>query len=362
MEPRHRSRPRRRLGALVPPIWRLNTAILVAAGALLASVVGDLRPLEPAILPWWLLAGAIAMTERWPVNLEFRRSAHSFSLTDLPLTLSLMFLGGTEGFLAVALGGAVALYLRRLPAVKFVFNLGQFLLATCLGMLVVHALGRMDGGFGWATWIGAMLATQVGGLSTIALLCGAIRLTEGAITREQVRQMFGMDAVVTVTNTSLALIFAVITVEAPLAAPLLLVPIVVVFCGYRTFVRERQRHEQLEFLYEANRTLSESPEIAVALEGLLERASEAFRADQAEVILHGGDGATALRTSLGPGDARAVMEPVDADVASFLRTLAAAGPVALDPPFAGPLGAYFQERGIRHGVVAVLRGEERVIG
>ncbi len=79
----------------------------------------------------------------------------------------------------------------------------------------------------------------------------------------------------------------------------------VAFLGYRAYVSERQGHEKVKFLYEANRTLSESPEVAVALEGLLERALEAFRAEQAEVILFAADGGVPLRTGPRPGHRRA---------------------------------------------------------
>ena len=105
--------------------------------------------------------------------------------------------------------------------------------------------------------------------------------------------------------------------------PLLLVPILIAFVGYRAYVKERQGHEKVKFLYEANRTLSESPEVAVALEGLLERALEAFHAEQAEVILFAADGGAPLRTGLGPGTAREAMAPVDAAAATALRACAA---------------------------------------
>ena len=155
------------------------------------------------------------------------------------------------------------------------------------------------------------------------------------MSRDQVRQMFGMDFVVTITSTALALVCSILWVERPFAAPLLLVPILVAFLGYRAYVRERQGHEKVKFLYEANRTLSESPEVAVALEGLLERALEAFRAEQAEVILFASDGGAPLRTGLGPGTAREAMEPVDADAATALRALAESSDeaVALMEPF-----------------------------
>src|SRR5438034_1179179 len=182
-----------------------------------------------------------------------------------------------------------------------------------LGLLVVHAAA--GDAFGPRAWLGVYAATQLGGVLTIALLSAVIWLAERSLTREQVRQMFGMDAVVTVTNTSLALLLAVVIVDRPPAAPIFLVPLVVAFLGYRNYLAERQRHEKLEFLYEANRTLSESAEVASALEGLLARALEAFRAEQAEIVLFSPEGGPPLRTSLGPGDARQAMEPVDSGVA-----------------------------------------------
>ncbi len=146
--------------------------------------------------------------------------------------------------------------------------------------------------------------------------------------------------------------------------PLLLVPILIAFVGYRAYIRERQGHEKVKVLYQANRTLSESPEVAVALEGLLERALEAFHAEQAEVILFAADGGAPLRTSLGPGTASEAMAPVDAAAATALRACAAGSDaaVALTTPFPAPLNRYLNERGVRHAMLGVLRGEDRVIG
>src|SRR5207248_3206735 len=127
-----------------------------------------------------------------------------------------------------------------------------------------------------------------------------------------------------------------------------------------------ERHKRLEFLYEANRTLARSHEIAPALEGLLMRSLDAFRAELAEIILFGSEQNPSLRTLLGPGSYRELMEPVDAEVADEMRSLlekTGAGAVALDPPFGGPrLQRYLEARGVTHAMVAPLLGEERVIG
>jgi len=347
----------------IHPVWRLNVAISTAAVLLWLGPVNQYAPIAEPVLPWWLLALAIAVAETWPVNLEFRRSAHSFSLTDIPLTLGLLFSSGGDAVLGIVAGGALALAVCRLPPVKFVFNLAQFALVASAGVLIVRGIGGADATMGPETWLAIYGATQVGGLLTIALLASVIWLAERSLTPQQVRQMFGMDAVVTLTNTSLALVLAVVVVERPIAVPILMVPVVVVFLIYRAYVAERQRHEKIQFLYEANRTLSGSPEMAEALEGLLRRAREAFRAEQAEVLLLPEDG-PALRTSLGAGGEICRMEPVDPELAASMRDFAAAHgePVTLVPPFPATIRDALEEQGVRNAMLAVLHGESRVIG
>ena len=76
--------------------------------------IRHLDPIQgPEIGWWWALGIMVFVTERWPVELEFRRSSHSFSLTDVPLTLALIFASGTHAFVAVMAGTLVALLLRR---------------------------------------------------------------------------------------------------------------------------------------------------------------------------------------------------------------------------------------------------------
>ncbi|MCB0881154.1 MAG: EAL domain-containing protein [Thermoleophilia bacterium] len=349
----------------VHAVWALNAAIALACGLLLAGPVRHYAPVVPDTIPWWGIAAFIAITERWPVHLEFRRSAHSFSLTDIPVTLALLFLSGVEGPLAVALGGGVALALRRLPPLKFVFNLAQFTCAAAVGYVVMHMIAGHEPGFGPTVWVATLLALQIGGVFTIVALSCAMWLVEGSLSRDEIRQMFTMDAAVTATNTSLALVLAVIIVVEPAAAPILLIPIVIAFVAYRQYVAERQRHEKLQFLYEANRGLADSrDEVAHALVGLLRRALEAYRSEQAEVLLFSAeDDNPPLRTSLGAGDEEH-MVPADPAGAQALRDLLAehGRPLILEEPFPPSVRAYLTQRGIRHAMVAELRGEQRQVG
>src|SRR5690242_237566 len=206
----------------VEPVWWFNGVIALVAGLLYFGVVRHYGPIHAPEIPWYALAIAILVTERWPVAFEFRHSSHSFSLTDVPFTLALVFASGAHGFVAIVTGALIALSLRRLPAVKFAFNLAQFAFVSAVLIIVVHAAERIDSGFGWPTWLALLAATQLGGIITIAQILCAIVLTEGHVSREQVRQMFGMDLVVTVTGTAMALVCSILWIERPEAAPLLL--------------------------------------------------------------------------------------------------------------------------------------------
>ena len=356
-----RSRPFR-AAASIHPIWGLNAGIAALAVGLNLGGLTSFGAIASPHIKWYLIALVVAATERWPVNLQFQRSSHSFSLTDIPVTASLIFLAGPQAVMAVAAGSAVALVFRRLPPIKLVFNLAQFSLAVTLSVLMLHAVAGAHPQFGARLWIGAFLATQVTGMVTIVLLAAVMSLADGRLSIEVVRGMFGMDAVVTAMNTSLALIAAVILIIDSSALPLLVVPALAALIGYRAYVTEHERHQKVEFLYQANRALTESPEVAVAVEGLLRRAREAFRAEIAEVVLVGADDASPLRTRLGPGEEAERLEAVDTNAAAALRTLAGEQPIAFADPVPQEVCDLAGGLEIRNAMVAVLRGKEKPIG
>jgi diguanylate cyclase (GGDEF)-like protein len=347
----------------VSAVWLLTIGITAVAAGLHAAFVAGTQPLDTPRLAWWVIALGVILAEVCVVHLEFRRSAHSFSLADIPIVFGLIFSTGNGLVLGVLAGSAVVYAARRLPLIKLAFNLAQLWLVLCVAVAIVRAISP-EGGLDPQTWIGIYVATFASGALTIACIASAIGISEGGLRSGMLVQMFAMDAIVTVTNTSLAIGAAVAISADPRVAPVLAVPPLIVFATYRAYVSERQRHEKLEFLYEANRTLSQSPEVAEALEGLLSRSLEAFSAEVAEVLLFQADGSP-LRTTLGPGEQRTLMQPADADVARALSSLVDDDrpTVSLTPPFETPfLRRHFEERGIRHAMVAILRGEDRPIG
>src|SRR5215208_870069 len=357
---------RRRLRLTRARVVWLYVATLgaIAAGTHFAFSAGDPAPAAPQI-PWWTVALGFLFAELCVVHLQFRRSAHSFSLGDVPFVFGLLFTSSDAVLAAALLGtGLVWAFHRRLPAVKLAFNIAQLALAVTMAGLILRGLAPAGGAMEPATWTGLYAATLAAGVMTIISIAGAIALAEGSLDRSSLKQMFAMNAIVTLTNTSLAIAAALVVATDPRAIPVLLVPALTLFAAYRAYISEHQRHEKLEFLYEANRTLSRSPEVADALEGLLARSLEAFRSEMAEVVLFGSDG-EARRTTHGPGDQRVAMLVCERDIAEELAALVDRDTpvVSLTSPFgSAKLRAYFHERGIRHAMVAMLPGEDRTIG
>ena len=346
-------------------VWVYVVALAVLAGVAWLLLTHGEQPHSTPQLPWWAVAAGFAGAEVCVVHVRFRRSAHSFSLADVPFVFGLVFATGDAFVLGALIGtGFVWGVVRRLAPVKLAFNLAQLALAASVAAGVLQLVAGEGTALEPTTWVGLYGATLSAGALTILLLGGAIAIAEGNLSLKTLTQMFATDALVTLINASIAIAAALIVATDARAVPVLLVPALTVFAVYRAYISERQRHERLEFLYDANRTLSRSPEVAEALEELLARSLEAFRADVAEVLLTAGDGAP-LRTTHGPGDHRVTMEPADRAIADELAGLVDAETpvISLTPPFGSPhLRAHMQARGIRHAMIAMLPGEERTIG
>src|SRR5262249_15580286 len=102
----------------------LTGAIAVSALALFVLVVRDLPSYELGRqLPWWALAAAFAATELFVVHAYVRGSAHSLSISELPLILGLLLASPQDVVIAQIAGPMLVLALTRGHSpMKLVFN------------------------------------------------------------------------------------------------------------------------------------------------------------------------------------------------------------------------------------------------
>ena len=345
-------------------VWALTLLLTGLALVLAALELPTGQPAKaPVELPWWILAGVFYLTEAKVIHLHLGRSAHSFSMSEIPVVYGIFFFAPAEFILARLVGAGLALVIsRRQRSAKLAFNLAQFLLCTVVTVGVVHLLVGVGNAFGPRDWPTAFLATSAENMVGVFAVTAAISLAEGSPQAARIPRMLLMGAVVSLTNTSLALLVITVLFVEPSAALLFAVPIIAVFVAYRAYLSERQQHEGLEMLYESTRILQRSPQIDQALVSLLDHARKMFRAEIAEVsILPQIDGQEVLRTSVGPGDLVQMMQPIGIALDDPLLVRC----VAERRAFLIANGDGTEEGGsgrFRNAIYAPLVGEARLVG
>jgi signal transduction histidine kinase len=299
------------------------------------------------------------------VHLRFRQDAHSFSMSEIPLVLGLFF--ATPIDLAVGhMVGIAAVYAfhRRLPPIKFTFNIAQFALQSALAVTVFRGIVALGNPLGTAGWIAAVAASLVATITADLLINLAIRLTGGTVPRADLIQVLALSSLAGSMNASLAVSGVVILSAAEAAAWLALMPPLILFLAYRAYVSQRRERAKLESLYEATRALHGSPQIEAALVAACRDAARMLDAEYAEVLLFSDrDRLETYWTAVGPGDRLVVMQPADLPPGAWKRLAEVAQATLLNQQDASALQLPPSERGpINEAIVAPLTGAAGVVG
>jgi hypothetical protein len=267
-------------------IWALTGAMALVAASLFVAVALRIEPHSaPVTIPWWALAVAFYLAETNVVHLEFRRQAHTFSLSEIPLVIGLVFATPVDFVLANVVGAGIGLVLiRRQAPIKLAFNLSHFALEAILAVIVFNLLSGGVFSPGALVWLAAFAAAAVDNVVRIVSLPVAIAFAERRWEPGRLPETLKFGLAVGMTNTSVALMGVTILWLQPSAAWLLGIPIALILVAYRTLVSEREKNKSLEFLYESTRILQRSPELDAAVADLLQHARTMFRAGRARLV------------------------------------------------------------------------------
>ena len=348
-------------------IWCLVALVAAAAVALYLGVVRDLEPYSEQVrVPWWALALGFAAAELFVIHIHVRGSAHSLSLSELPLVIGLLLAAPQELVLAQVVGPALVLifFSRGHSPRKLAFNLAQFALTATLTVSVLHALAPVPQEVGPGMWFATMVAVGSGSLVASSLVMAVIWLAERALPSAGALRMYAADAVVAFTNTTLGLAGATLLAPGLHAGWLLVAPAAVLMLAYRAYLSEHREHQQLEFLYSVARSLSRAPDVETALADLLVRTRESFNVRSAEVVLFGSGDDLPLRTVLGEDGVVSPMQPVRPEVAAGLRACVGDERAVVVESVSAPLAlaADLRQRGLTRVMVAPVPGETRLLG
>jgi diguanylate cyclase (GGDEF)-like protein len=355
---------RRSTGVL--KIWLLTAVLGVSAAILIFGAVVKIEPVPaPISIPWWLLAIGFYLAETNVVHLEFRRQAHTFSLSEIPFVVGLVFVPPMYFVLAIVVGSAIGLIVRRQSMIKLCFNLCHFALEAAVAVIVFDLLNGHAPDPGAQLWLAAFATTAIVNVIGILSISLVIGFAEGRWQRERLPEVLRFGLSVGMTNTSLALMGVTILWLEPAAAWLLAIPIGLMLLAYRTLMSEREKNKSLQFLYESTRILQRSPELDAAVADLLDHARTMFRAGMARLVLMPTrPGEPALETVIGPGDERRLMSevPWNPNDPLFARALLEGGAFMYEqsPHPDDALGSAYPD--IHDAMVTRLRGDKGTLG
>src|SRR5262245_14174683 len=339
-----------------------TAAIGALAVILYLAVVRDLSALAvPFVIPWPLAALCFYLGETNVVEVHFLRERHSFSLSELPGIVFLFFLTPQDYVLACVVGTGFALLSDNgQSGVKRAFNLAQFTLAAMIALIIFHTVATTTPP-GPREWSAAFLAAGATSALEATLVATAISLSGGTPQFRQLPNMLSFSEMVAMANASLATLAVMVLWVNPLSIVLLAVPTIIVFVAYRAYMREREKHERLELLYESSRLLHYAPELDSAIGALLDHARRMFRAERAELLLFPDPSIeAALRSSSGRTDGPETMVPVSISVDDPLRARTA---LEARPFFARPGAGWTSDpHDVDEAMIGPLVGEGGVLG
>jgi diguanylate cyclase (GGDEF)-like protein len=350
------------------PIWLYNASLVAVAVALWSFVIRHTE--GPRVVgvdvPWWSLALVFYLAEAYVVHIQFRREAHTISLSEVGLVVGLYVLSPGALLLATLTGAAAALvFVRRQRGVKLVFNLGQLALTTSVAVIVFRSVAGLGGAFGPAGWTGVLLAAIAASLVGILLVTVAIAIAEGSLSLGKLPVTVGISLVSTIAMANFVLIAMELAQANVETIVLLALPAAIGVAVLRAFAAQARRHEHLEFLYESMRATQGAPEFSLAVGQLLITARQLVRAEYAEIFLFPAGLERGLRSILGPGGGTTAhpdsIPEADAQALELLE--AGGGSVFLpDGRAQHPLDGYLAARRLSDGIVAALKGEDGAFG
>lgn len=170
------------LRSLLGPSQRillLTATVAVAAATLFVVVVRTLPAAPTAVtVPWVLWAAAFAVSEAFPVHVQWKKDSHTFSLTDLVMAAGLVLTAPAHLVPALVVGtGATLLLHRRQRGLKLAFNVAQYALGGTLATTVFAVLGASTG-LTW-NWLAALAALAISTVVANACIFAAISLSQG---------------------------------------------------------------------------------------------------------------------------------------------------------------------------------------
>ncbi|HEX8003757.1 MAG TPA: EAL domain-containing protein [Mycobacteriales bacterium] len=325
--------------------YALSGALFVTGVAVYAVGVASRGKLPTGVsLSPLVVVALTVLLSASAVTVQFRRQAQTLALTELPLALGLLSMSPLSLIGAKAVAHAVDGVRRRIPAYKVVFNVAVVVFQAPLAVYAFRLMLGDAAPLGPRGWLAAWVAVQIANLLSAAAVAVVIRLTQSNVERGGFDVAVGKWVLVSLVETSLALV-AIEALRAEPEAGWLLALVTLLLLGFaRAYASLHDRNDELAAVYDFGRSVA-APDDPAALPGFVaSKVRLLLNAERAEVLLAYDDGVTCWRAD--EDGVRVVTG--DAEAWPWSEVAANAAPV---------LGT----RG-RDAVAVPLRGESGIVG
>ncbi len=360
----------RRLGAgfdlhtrVEPRLWIAGAVLVAIAIPLWVGYVGALPVYASPDLPWWAYALAFFAAARLAAMDSPRRGTQAITMAAAPFVIGLFYATPLDLLIGYAAGTGLAAATRRPVAIRQpAIELARFAVFAEVGVCAFRALAGDPSAKVWHSAVAAIVATA------ITLLRRAV--AEGVVLRPRDRNSW-VDVVNHLRSASVAAVTSMcigllavrlISANYPLALVPLAAVTFAVLMTHRAWVRERYDHEAAEFLIGAVDALA-GRDLEQSITLLLNRARAIFHAEIAQLsVFPSQPTEKAFRTTVRYGHADEVMVPIALGELDDVLEAETAGVIVRGGSSDDPSAQMLAHRGVDEAMVALLRGESRMIG
>lgn len=343
-------------------LWILGAVLLLIAVGLWVGYAAALPAFSAPSLPWWAYAIAFFVAARLASMDTPRRGTQAITLAAAPFVVGLFHATPLALLIGYAVGTALAAATRRPRAVwQTAFEIVRFAVFAAIGIWAFRAISGNPSLHVWHSALGTIAATAI-----TVLRRG---VAEGVVLRPRERASW-IDVAnhlrAAYVTAAAAMCIGLIAVRLIPVDPDALVPLAVVtftvLMTHRAWVRERYDHEAADFLIGAVDALA-GRELEPSIVLLLNRARAIFHAEIAQLTVFPSQPAEkAFRTTVRHGRPDEVMVTLDLGELDDVLEAETAGVIVRTGAAGDPSSEMLSRRGVNEAMVALLRGESRMIG
>ena len=269
------------------------TVFAVALILTVPDVTESTRP-SPAIL-WAVLAVGFAVTEVTVFKFTFRRESISFSISEIPLALSLVYLAPGPAVGIRLLGYiAVVIFRFRLPLLKVALNLAMFTFEVALGFVVFRGIIQFVGSGDTQLVLAAIVTTAICGLVSSMIVSLAISQFEGGLWSRigtELRVAWWLFLV----NATLAGMVLGLDLISPYLVLVALVPLGVLWYIIKAYGALDQRLRDLDVVHGFTGQIGQSLDPDEIIWAAVAQTAEVLRTDGSAVVLFDDSGGAMLK-------------------------------------------------------------------